>query len=397
MAAQVIVLDNGSGTCKAGFAGDSAPRVSLPAAVAWPRAPQAQANVPRSQWHCNGYVAGSEAEATRLVSDGVYGLKSPIEHGAVTNWADLERIWRRALTELKAPEGGHPILVTEPPLAATAHREHMVQLLFEEFDASAVHVAVSGALSLYATGSRTGLVVEVGDGVSQMVPIFEEYLIPHAVQRLDIGGRDLTEYLMRLLYEERNCAFRSASARQAARAFKEQHCFVAQHYAQELASAGQSEHLERTLQLPDGTDIVAASSERFRCPEALFQPSLLGWESAGIHDLAFQAVSKCELDIQKGLCSNVVLSGGTMCLQGVQERMQKELTTLVPPSLLVKVQRPDAPADAAFAGGSLLASLRGVHRKWVTREQYEEHGASIIHERSLCLTDGGVRRGGTHR
>mmetsp|Transcript_20754 Transcript_20754/g.59286 ORF Transcript_20754/g.59286 Transcript_20754/m.59286 type:complete len:409 (+) Transcript_20754:66-1292(+) len=402
-AGQAIVLDNGSGTCKLGFAGDGAPRVAIPAAVAWPRSPQLQANLPRGQRHCDGYVAGSDAEAARLVSEGVYALKWPINHGAVVNWDDLEKVWHRAFSDLGV-QGGRPILVTEPPLTATAHREHMVQLLFEEFDASAVHVAVSGALSLYATGNRTGLVIEVGDGVSQMLPIYEEYIIPHAVQRLDLGGRDVTDNLMRMLYEERGFGggaggTSSAAARMACSAFKEQHCFVAQHYNQELAAArrrveGGNDPLERTLQLPDGTDLVTAGSERFRCSEILFQPALLGWESVGIHDLAFQAMSKCELDVQKGLCSSVVLAGGTMSMQGIDERIHQELSALVPPSLHVKVQQPGVARDAAFVGGSLLASLSDVQRRWMTREEYEEYGASIIHARSLSLTDGGVRRGG---
>lgn len=389
--AEAVILDNGSGTCKAGFAGDGTPRVLLPAVLAWPKVPGMQAGLAKDRR--GGFAIGSEAEVDDIVADGSTVLRHPIDHGVVTNWESMEKIWRRAFEGLGVERGGHPILVTEAPLSAKAHREQMVQLLFEEFDATSVHVAVSGALSLYATGCRTGLVVEVGDGVSQMVPICEGYIVPHAVQRLDLGGRDLTDYLVRLLYEERGYNLESVAARRAARVLKEQHCYVAQHFKSELASAADHPDQEITFQLPDGKAIVAAGSERFRCPEALFQPSLLGKEAPGIHELTSQAITKCDVDAQRGLAANIVLAGGTMELQGVRERMLKELSQLLPPSMLTRATLPESPRDASFVGGSILASLTDVQNSWVTRLQYEEHGASVIHARGSCLTDLGGSSG----
>lgn len=386
--AEAVILDNGSGYCKAGFAGDGTPRVVLPAVLAWPKA---RGSMPKDRRH--GFAIGSEAEVNDIVADGSVVLRHPIDHGVVTSWESVEKIWTRTFEGLGVEQGGRPVLVTEAPLSAKAHREQMVQLLFETFEATSVHVAVSGALSLYATGNRSGLVVEVGDGVSQMVPICEDYFVPHAVQRLDLGGRDLTDYLVRLLYEERGANLESMAARRAARQLKEQHCYVAQHYDSELASAAENPDLERTFQLPDGKAIVAAGTERFKCPEALFHPSLLGKESPGIHELAFQAITKCDVDSQKGLAANIVLSGGTMELQGVRERMLKEISGLLPPSMLTKVTLPRSPRDASFVGGSILAGMTDATRSWVTRLEYEEHGASVIHARGPCLTDMGGSSG----
>merc|ERR1711957_833855 len=122
-----------------------------------------------------------------------------------------------------------------------------------------------------------------GDGVSQMVPIYDDYVVPHAVQRLDLGGQDLTEYLMRLLREERGYQFASASERRAARDIKERFGYVAQDFRTEMQTVGQNPDQERTYTLPDGNAIIAASSELFRCPEALFQPGLVGKDVEGIH------------------------------------------------------------------------------------------------------------------
>jgi len=386
--APALILDNGSGSCKAGFAGDSVPRVDFPAVVGWPKAACSQPGVDRSLLR-HGRVGAGACQPGGVALN----LKHPLEHGVVLHWEDLEKVWRHALSELRAEPGAHPVLVTEAPLNPKANREQMVQLLFEEFDVPSVHVAVSGALSLYATGSRTGVVVEVGDGVSQTVPIFDDFVVPHAVQRLDLGGRDLTEYLARLLREERGYRFATAAERRAARDVKEQLCYVAQHFNAELRSAGDNPDQERSYALPDGNVVIAAGSELFRCPEALFQPALVGRESVGIHEMAFQAITKCDVDVQRALSANVVLSGGSMMFQGMRERMLKELTSLLPPTTPTRAVLPPAPRHAAFTGGSILASLSDFQRNWITRQDYEECGTSVIHTKSMCLTEAGIHKG----
>lgn len=283
------------------------------------------------------------------------------------------------------PDGGNPVLVTEPPLSSTSFRELVVSLLFEQFGVSSACVAMSGAMSLYATGARTGLVVEVGEGLTQVVPIYEEYVLPQAVRRVDCGGRDLTEYLTRLLRKERGYVLETPAQRWYAKALKERACTVALNPKSDL---GDSEvDNGRPFQLPDGS-VVQVGKEGMRCPEILFRPNLVNMESPGIHELAFQAVSKCEVDTHRELYGNVVLAGGTMNLPGIRERMLKELITLVPPSVNVRVTVPSCPENAAFFGGSVLASIEEIQRNWVTAKEYEEHGASIIHSRSLCLTEG---------
>merc|ERR1711948_18967 len=149
------------------------------------------------------------------------------------------------------------------------------------------------------------------------------------------GGQDLTEYLMRLLREERGYQFSNVSERRAARAMKEQFGYVAQDYR----TWEQAE--ERSYTLPDGNAIIAASDELFHCSEPLFKPGLFGKDLEGIHELAFKAITKCDVDIQKALSANVVLTGGAMLFQGMQERMLKELTVLAPPTMPIKVMLPD--------------------------------------------------------
>ena len=187
-------------------------------------------------------------------------LKYPIESGIVTNWDDMEKIWHHTFyNELRVPPEEHSVLLTEAPMNPKHNREKMAQIMFETFSVPGVYFSIPAVLSLYASGRTTGIVLDSGDGVSHVVPIYEGFGFPRAIQRLDLAGRDLTDILAKQL-EESGFWPQTTAERELVRDIKEKLCYVAFDFEKELNTTMGSSSIKSNYDLPDGQSLTIGNA-----------------------------------------------------------------------------------------------------------------------------------------
>ncbi|XP_048208260.1 beta-centractin isoform X2 [Perognathus longimembris pacificus] len=328
IANQPVVIDNGSGVIKAGFAGDQIPKYCFPNYVGRPK-------------------------HMRVMAGALEG--------------DL----------FIGPKAEHPVLLTEAPLNPSKNREKAAEVFFETFNVPALFISMQAVLSLYATGRTTGVVLDSGDGVTHAVPIYEGFAMPHSIMRVDIAGRDVSRYL-RLLLRKEGADFHTSAEFEVIRTIKERACYLSINPQKDEAL--ETEKVQYTL--PDGGTLDVGPA-RFRAPELLFQPDLIGDESEGLHEVLAFAIHKSDMDLRRTLFANIVLSGGSTLFKGFGDRLLSEVKKLAPKDVKIKISAPQERLYSTWIGGSILASLDTFKKMWVSKKEYEEDGSRAIHRKTF--------------
>eukprot|EP00605_Chrysophyceae_sp_TOSAG23-4_P003048 GSChrysophyteH1.ASY1.ANO1.3353.1 assembled CDS len=305
-----IVCDNGTGFVKVGYAGQNFPTSIFPSMV---------------------------ASAVRHSLD----IKYPVENGIINP------------TENK-------VMLTEPPMNPRKNREKMVEEMFENYQFAAANISIQAMLTLYAQGLMKGVVVDSGDGVTHVVPVYDGYVPPHLIRRLDL-------LLMRGYAFERTADFETV------RKIKEQCCYAAYDINEERKLALETTCLMKEFTLPDGR-VIKLGRERFEATEILFQPSLIDSEKPGVADMIFEMIQAADIDTRTSYYKHIVLSGGSSMYPGLPSRLEKDLKA--------RYLKDDPPRrkHMVWLGGSVLANIMKDQTEgfWITKQQYDEEGLRVI-------------------
>ena len=366
-----VVIDSGSGMIKCGLNSHDLPTSVFPNLLGTERYEKimegsSSANI----------LYGQEANTRR----GTLSLKYPVSHGIVDDWPSMEAIWTHMYSnELRLDPSHHKALLTEAPLNPKENREQMISLFFDKFEVPAFYLGVQAVLSLYSAGKVTGVVFDSGDGVTHIVPTFEGFGLTHAIRRVDIAGRDVTEYLSRIL-SDRGVYLKSSAEMESVREMKEKLCYVALDYDTELKNSELSHDVQKSFMLPDGQEVVIGA-ERFKAPECMFQPNFVGKDVPGVSQSTEEVIKKCDLDIRRALYENIMMSGGSTMYSGIQQRLQNDLKNGAPASARVVVTADPQRKFSVWVGGKILSQLNSFEANWITSEEFQEYGPSIVHRK----------------
>ncbi|XP_002731308.2 actin-related protein 2-B [Saccoglossus kowalevskii] len=380
---KVLVCDNGTGFVKCGYAGSNFPAHIFPSLVGRPmiRSSQKVGDI-----EVKDLMIGDEASKLRSMLEVVY----PMENGIVRNWDDMAHIWDYTFGQSKLNVNTREckVLLTEPPMNPTKNRERMIEMMFEKYQVAGCYIAVQAVLTLYAQGLLTGVVVDSGDGVTHICPVYEGFSLPHLTRRLDIAGRDITRYLIKLLLL-RGYAFNHSADFETVRMLKEDLCFVAYNVEQEQKLALETTVLVESYTLPDGR-VVKVGGERFEAPEALFQPHLINVDGVGVAELLFNTIQAADIDTRADLYKHIVLSGGSTMYPGLPSRLEREVKQLYLERVLkgvtdklskfkIRIEDPPRRKHMVFLGGAVLADImKDKDSFWMSRQEYEEKGLKCL-------------------
>ncbi|ORX73956.1 Actin/actin-like protein [Linderina pennispora] len=430
-----LVIDVGSTWTRAGFAGEDMPKAYFPSHVGYVEteveatetvdtpaskpATETDVEMNGQPTEANGvrsyYVGDSESATWRANME----IGRPLEHGLVKDWDIYEKIWEYAFkSRLHVNPSEHPVMVSEAAWNTTALREKLIEMAFEKFSSPAFYVCKTPVLAAFGTGKHTGLVVDVGGEMASACAVYEGFCLSKTIVKQELGGELLSEQILAMLKDSQQYeptpifdikakaavetlqqpqverfgragttdSFLHDMRLRAVQEFKEATCeFIETPFMEQ--NAGSRPH--KPFEFPDGFN-MSVGSARFKIPEILFDPNtymvkrpkrLENVQLMGLHELAIKSVVASDIDLRPQLLNNVVLAGaGASLFPAYADRMSFMLTNSIPGGK-IKLHAPNTNTErkvSSWLGGSILASLGTFHQLWISRAEYDEHGASIV-------------------
>ena len=376
-----IVCDIGASSIKIGHAGNLVPEQVIPTVVAVSR--NGGSNI----------LMGKEALSKRNRND--FSFVRPIdEYGIVRDWKALESLLEYSLESIGVEPKHCPrqkILITKAHAMKRSDVKRLLDLFFYKFRLGSVTMHEQAAMVLYTRGVETGLVVELGDTMATLTPVYQGFAIPKLNKSMAVGGRSITQCLLKLLRRRGYHMNTSSNHLETAREVKERSSYVALNPSAEERLARETTVLEKVIPIHDGTTVVIGQ-ERFEATEILFQPKLWDSEQSGLADLIYETIQEAPIDCRMELYKNIILSGGSSLLPGIQERIEEDLIARYDKEHTTnsnmgssrqwkfQVHAAETRRFAVFEGAALFADLIGNDRQfWVTTSEYEvDAGVQVL-------------------
>mmetsp|Transcript_6559 Transcript_6559/g.11423 ORF Transcript_6559/g.11423 Transcript_6559/m.11423 type:complete len:401 (-) Transcript_6559:38-1240(-) len=363
-----LVIELGSHTVKAGFAGDDAPRAVFPSYIGTSRFPFLMTGA-----HHRSFYVGDEATN----KCGILRRQPVIKNRKVEDWDRMEMLLEHTFTnELRVDCKNHAVLFDDAPLTGPQFKQGMCMLLFEKFELPATYFQLGSILAHYASGRCSGLDIHIGHDFSYSMPIYEGYTITRSFQQSCVAGNTINELLQHMLIARDVPSLNCPSGYYVADQVKIKHAYVASDFRSEIMDTLMRSREAIDYRLPDGSTF-SVDSERFRCTEVLFNPNLFGIDAPGIHEITYNTLQKMDIDTRKDMWGNLLLSGGTTLLPGFSDRLELEMKKLAPPTMRIKIIAPPERKYSVWIGGSILASLSTFQQLWITKDEYDEDGPNI--------------------
>lgn len=363
----VLVFDIGSYALKIGNITMLYPSGTIPSIVGTPKYPSYMIGFGQKLV----YLGNGDLDSKR----GVINAYRPIHRGMCTDYEKLGYLMHHSfyVALRKAPEESL-VFLSEPFHRPMVQKEKMMDLMFEELNVQGTYVAPSGLLSsVYCAIKDTGLVVEIGDGVTQVVPVIDGKVQLHLVVTENIGGYDITTHFINQL-NKRGLGFDSSVHYLIADALKP-NCYVSQDFTSELTEFKTKPYdKQRRVAMPDG-NFIDLEDELITAPEVLFKPELAHLSTRSIVKLIEACLNRCDASSRPSLLGNICITGGvSACTLGLGTRLENELKQLYPSVPVIVLEKG---RFAAWSGGAMMARRLSTTDRWVTRPQYQEVGHQI--------------------
>jgi len=399
-----VVIDNGTGYTKMGYAGNSEPSYIIPTMIATNQNSTTSGRGGTSEGveDLNFHI-GDEA----IANSRSFSVYYPVRHGLVDNWTHMEQYWQHCIFKyLRAEPEDHYFLLTEPPLNPPENREYTAEIMFETFNVPGLYIAVQAVLALAASWTSkqvtertlTGTVIDSGDGVTHVIPVAEGYVIGSSIKHIPLAGRDITAFVQQL-QRERGEKIPPADSLEVAKRIKETYSYVCPDIVKEFTKYDkdpakwfkQYKGVNAINKQPYSVDV---GYERFLGPELFYNPEIFSSDFLTPLPAVVDAVIQSSpIDVRRGLYKNIVLSGGSTMFKDFGKRLNRDLKRTVDwrikrseelsggrikaVPLAVKVITHHMQRYAVWFGGSMLASTPEFYNVCHTKQQYDEVGPSI--------------------